>query len=681
MRQNYVVKLVKKELKRWTGSKERREVRVKINSLTWLMSGLLAGSQATASAADLAAFSLEELLQVRIVGASKYGQKQREVAASASVISRQEIKAFGWRTLAEALSSLPGVYSTYDRQYSYLGTRGFGVPGDFNTRVLLTINGNRVNDVVYDYAFSGRAFPLDMDLIERIEYIPGPGGAVYGQNALFGVINVVTRSGVDVGGAELALGYQSPQAAREGRATWGRKLDNGIDVMLSASGFNARGEDLFFTFGSSPISGVAAGLDGERDQTYAIHLAGHAWKFDLNYGDERKYDPTGSYFGDPLVPGQYQEDRVLLTQLQYQDDFAENTLRFTGRLFLGRERYRGIFNYEGDRSLSTASSDWWGGELRLLSTRWENHKLMLGLEYQNNGRRDQTEEDLLDPSNNIVIPGTGWRQGVYVQDEWAISKSLSATVGLRSDRSSASDQTLSPRAALIWQATNDATIKALYGRAHRGPNAFERDFTDQVTHEANPALRSEMVDTLELVMDQRLGKSLLLRGSLFQWNMKNLIALGGNVDGSLNQYQNGEDVTAKGLELSADKTWGNGARLRGSLTHQDARFASGLKLANSPRFMGKVNFSSPLPLPGMSMGFEARYDARRETITPGVYTGGYLVSNLYLTASKWGKGLDVSVGIHNLFDRQYEYPAAGSNWQNSLQQDGRQVRVKVIYQY
>ena len=76
-------------------------------------------------ATKLSTLSLEQLLEVSIVGASKYEQKQSEVAAAVSVITRQEIKAFGWRTLAEALASLPGVHTTYDRQYNYIGTRGF----------------------------------------------------------------------------------------------------------------------------------------------------------------------------------------------------------------------------------------------------------------------------------------------------------------------------------------------------------------------------------------------------------------------------------------------------------------------------------------------------------------------------------------------------------------------------
>ncbi|MDH5329279.1 MAG: Plug domain-containing protein, partial [Aquincola sp.] len=130
---------------------------------------------AAQAATDLTALSLEQLLEVSVVGTSKYEQKRSEVAAAVSVITRGEIQTFGWRTLGAALASLPGIHTTYDRQYGYVGARGFGLPGDFNTRILITVNGNRLNDATYDGGPSGGAFPLDMDLIERIEFIPGPG--------------------------------------------------------------------------------------------------------------------------------------------------------------------------------------------------------------------------------------------------------------------------------------------------------------------------------------------------------------------------------------------------------------------------------------------------------------------------------------------------------------------------
>jgi outer membrane receptor for ferrienterochelin and colicin len=185
----------------------------------------------TQEANDVMGLSLEQLMAVKVTSASKYEQKQSEVAASVYVITREEIKAFGWRTIDEALASLPGLYTTFDYQYSYLGARGFAIPGDFNTRVLVLINGNRFNDPVYDGGPVGLQFPLDMDLIERIEFIPGPGGAVYGQNAMFGVVNVITRTGATVDGTELSVSYQNLQERVGGRVSWGKLFDSGCFVI------------------------------------------------------------------------------------------------------------------------------------------------------------------------------------------------------------------------------------------------------------------------------------------------------------------------------------------------------------------------------------------------------------------------------------------------------------------
>lgn len=655
-----------------------------------------AGAPAAWAKTDLTALSLEQLLEVTIVGASKYAQRQDEVAASAVLITRNEIKAFGWRTLDEALASLPGIHTSYDRQYSYIGTRGFGLPGDFNTRLLLTINGNRNNDVVYDGANSGHDFPLDLDLIERIEFIPGPGGAIYGQNALFGVINVVTRTGESVNGTEVALAYQGLDSARTGRVTWGKLLDNGLDVLISATARKSRGEDHFYEFpGASDVdpllrdSGVASGMNGTQGQQLFTRLARGPWSFDFIYGDNRKDDPTAQYHSDPLVPGQYQRDKTLQTQLQYQDSFAGDTLQLSARLFLGRQRYTGLFYYSGSPYFATGSSDWQGVELRLLSTRWAGHKLMLGLEMQENTRRDQTNLDLADPANNDMVLGTGWRAGVFVQDEWTLNQNLSTTLGLRFDRNSVIDNSLSPRAGLIWKAAPSTTMKALYGRAHRAPNAYERDYDDGgVSQVANPALGGEAVDTLELVLDQRLGQALSLRGSLYQWSMRDLVVLGtttiidpntGNPK-PVSQYQNGGDVEATGIELSANQTWDWGGRLRGSLSHQEVTYKSGARLANSPQLLGKLNFSGPLAATGLRFGAELQYTSKRQTID-GTDLDAYWLANLHLSTDKWARGLEVSLGLYNLFNQHYAHPGSDINWQNSILQDGRSARLKAIYHF
>ena len=645
-----------------------------------LLPALLALGGPLHAAVDLTALSLDQLLEIKIVGASKYAQEPSQVAAAVSLITRQEIKTMGWRTLGQALASLPGVYTTYDRQYVYLGTRGMGLPGDLTARILININGNRVNDPVYDGGPVGREFALDMDLVERIEFIPGPGGAVYGQNAMFGVVNVITRTGSALGGTELALAYQYPQTAREGRASWGKVLDNGVDVLLSVAGLSARGENRFFEYGSSGVSGVAVGLDGEQGHSLFARAARGAWAFELIQGERGKDDPTASFFNDPLVPGQHFSDRTLLTQLQYQDSFADATLHVSARLFAGRYRYESLISYGANPVSFPAAADWRGMEWRLLSTALARHKLMLGLEAQDNTRIDQSSIDAAHPQNDFHLQTSGYRLGLYGQDEWRIADTLTTTLGLRIDHNNLSEPQLSPRAALIWQAASGTTLKALYGRAHRAPNAYERDYSDGYAQVANPALPGESIDTLEFVADHRVGPELLLHGSIYRWNMANLIVLGVDPASGLTQYQSGEPITANGLELSADKSWRSGAHLRANLSLQHTRYDRGAALPNSPRIMGKLTFSRPLPMAGLHLGYEFQHSSQRRTLD-GTELGGYALSNLHLSTRRLVEGVELSLDINNLFDKRYAHPAAETNWQNALEQDGRSVRVALQYTF
>lgn len=639
----------------------------------------MAHSAKASSTPDPTSLSLEQLLDVTIVGASKYEQKQSEVAAAVSVITRQEIKAFGWRTLAEALASLPGVHTTYDRQYVNLGTRGFGIPGDFTSRVLISVNGNRLNDPTYDGGPTGQDFPIDMDLIERIEYIPGPGGAIYGQNAMFGVVNVITRTGADVDGTELTISGQHPMGLRAGRASWGRVLENGVDVLLSVSGMRARGQDHFLEFGAAGVTGVAAGMDGERTQSVFARVARGAWTFEFLGGDRRKDDPTGSYLSDPLVPGQYLTDRYALAQLQYRNSFAADTLHVSGRLFAGRYHFDSTYSY-GTPVTSPAEGQWRGTEWRVVSTAVAGHKLMAGIEAQDNTRVDQASLDPVNPDNDIRIASPGYRIGVFVQDEWRIGETLAATLGLRADRNGFTGTQTSPRAALIWQATPATTLKALYGRAHRSPNAFERDYDDGYSVVGNPQLRGERIDTLEFVADHRVNRDLALRGSVYTWTTRDLITLGIDPASGVPQYQSGGTATARGLELSADKTWDNGARLRGSVSRQHTAYANGSVLLNSPGVLGKLNFSAPLPVIGLRLGYELQYDSKRLS-HDGTRLGGYALSNLRLSTESLASGLDVSLGIHNLFDKRYAQPVSDASWQNAIEQDGRSVRLTLSQRF
>src|ERR1700678_4359653 len=129
---------------------------------------------------DLGDATLEELGNIQVYGASKRLQSTSDAPSSVTVITADEIQKYGYRTLAEILESVRGFYITYDRDYTFVGVRGFGRLGDWNSRILLLIDGHRVNDNVLGMAMIGPEFLVDVDLIERVEIIRGPSSSLYG---------------------------------------------------------------------------------------------------------------------------------------------------------------------------------------------------------------------------------------------------------------------------------------------------------------------------------------------------------------------------------------------------------------------------------------------------------------------------------------------------------------------
>ena len=101
---------------------------------------------------DLTDLSLEDLMKVVVVSASKFAQTSTQAPSAVQVLTAEDIRLHGWRTLAEALGSLPGLYASNDRAFGFLGARGFMVPGDYNMRFLLLLDGQPLNDNLYGQA-------------------------------------------------------------------------------------------------------------------------------------------------------------------------------------------------------------------------------------------------------------------------------------------------------------------------------------------------------------------------------------------------------------------------------------------------------------------------------------------------------------------------------------------------
>ena len=194
--------------------------------------GAAAGDPAAAPP-DLTGLSLEELAKIDLVySASNYEQKVTAAPSSVSIVTAEEIRLYGYTTLSEILGSVRGLYTTYDRDYSFIGVRGFQRPGDYNMRTLILVDGHRLNDNIYQSVLIGTDGLLNVDDIERVEVIRGPSSSIYGAGAFFAVIDIVTRGGAGLHGFESSAGAASYDTT-SGRLAYGAKTQAGAEVMLS----------------------------------------------------------------------------------------------------------------------------------------------------------------------------------------------------------------------------------------------------------------------------------------------------------------------------------------------------------------------------------------------------------------------------------------------------------------
>ena len=647
---------------------------------------------------NLADLSLEQLVNVQVdsvYGASKYEQKVTQAPASVSIITADEIKKFGYRTLTDVLRGVRGLYVSNDRNYSYLGFRGFQRPGDYNTRVLVLLDGHRMNDNVFDQSEFGHENMIDVDMIERVEVIRGPSSSIYGSSAFFGVINIVTKHGQQLGGAEAATEGGSFDTYK-GRFSYGDKLKNGLELLLSGSYYTSDGQrNLYYSEFDQRRSadpraahnGIAENTDGEK----ALNLFSSASYEDFSlsgfYSYRNKEVPTASYLTVFDDGREATTDNRGYVDLKYNHGFSEDS-QLQGRVFFDHASYYGT--YPTDRADLGAPPDvilnkdkvvgnWAGTEWQWTQKILERHTLILGGEYRENLRQDQANYDETSPRTYLLNDNqTGRTLGLFAQAEVSLRTNLVLNAGLRYDQYFDSfGGTLNPRLGLIYNPWASGTFKLLYGSAFRAPNAYERFYYSVQSTLAE--LTPETIQTYELVYEQYLARQYRFSLSGYYYKIKDLISQITTPAGEP-AFANLDGAHAVGGELELEAKYDSGLMARASYTLQRTDDEAGNELSNSPQQLARLNLICPLYLDKIFAGLELQYQSAAKTLA-GNDADSFVTANLTLFSQKLVKNLEVSVSVYNLFDAQYGYPVSEDHLQNVIQEDGRSFWLKVTYRF
>lgn len=629
--------------------------------------------------AAAAGMSLDSLLNVKINAAAKYEQTAGEAPASVTIITSDDIDHYGYRTLSDVLNSVRGFYTSYDRNYAYVGVRGFGRPTDYDDRNLLLLDGHTINENVFGSASIGTELGIDLKGLERIEIVRGPGSALYGAGAMFSVINLITKKGKTIDGIQL---YEEAGSYGNysGSMLFGKELNENLDVSCSAQWGDVGGHDLHYAeYDTVANNGTAVNLDWDRYYGVMTNIRYKKFSFLGNITSREKGIPTGAFgmvFNDSRARTL---DEYKQVQLKYENDLDPG-MHVMARGYFDHYNYDGTYPYD-TLSFDAATGNWFGAEGQF---RWDvrsDNRLTIGSEFKKDSRAEYKVWDEFSEyfDRNVSSDLTS----LYAQDDYQLAENLMVTIGVRSDVYSEGEQATTPRAGLVFHPNNTGTLKLLYGEAFRLPNLYEADYEDPYAHyKINPDLQPEKIKTTELDWEQRLAGSLLGELSLYHYDMRDLIDQTLDTTDNYTIFRNVSRVGANGIEAEVTAHYESGFSGYASYTYQATRDLDlDRQLTNSPQHLIKFGVTYPL-WKKVTAAFDGYYESGRRTLPPsGTMTSPYFLAHLNISVRPWGERLQCSLLVRNLFDVSYATPGGVEHLQAAIEQDGRTAFFRLGFRF
>jgi len=505
---------------------------------------------------DLTDMSLEALMDIEITSVQKRPQKKSEAAAAVFVIKQDDLRRWGVTSIPEALRRVPGLQvARIDANKWAITARGFN--GRFANKLLVLIDGRSI----YTPLFAGvywEANEVMLEDVERIEVIRGPGGTLWGANAVNGVINIITRSAADSQGTLVVAGAGNEErgftSVRHGAATRGgghyrvygkfRALDTGgpIDVGLPQTGAH---DDSEFAQG-----GFRMDWNRDEDNSYTLqgdYYDGHADQQLLLPGSPTPQTDNAAYQGANLLyrwSRAYDRQSDMALQAYYDYVHLDSAALYENRHTLDIDFQQHLRAHE-------------------------RHDLIWGLNYRYiSDNTDATQVLSLIPSQRDVSLLTA-----FVQDEIRLCDDHARlTVGSKFEHNDFTGFEAQPNIRLSWLTDSGHTLWGAVSRAVRTPARGEDDVNLMVSPPSttilgNPAFDSETLVAYELGYRFPLADRVSIDLAAFINRYSSLRTIDSTGAPSILQFGNNMDGNTRGIEVDMHWNVRPGLALHANYTH------------------------------------------------------------------------------------------------------------------
>jgi iron complex outermembrane receptor protein len=406
---------------------------------------------------DLTQFTLEDLMNIQVISVSKKEQKLASTGAAIFVITQVDIRRSGATNIPDLLRMVPGMdVARVDHSTWAVSIRGFN--DVYADKVLVLIDGRSVYQPVYS-GVSWYAQEMPLENIERIEVIRGPGGTVWGANAMNGVINIITKSAKDTHGGLIAAGGGSDLQA-DGLVQYGGKIGQSGDYRVYGRYANQ---------GKSDAATFAPPADSKRTKEVGFRSDWNLTPQDLLtvQGEIRAVDGgqtiTGVIFRVPPITATFGEP--------VGDDDGNLLARWTHRYANGSDISIQAY-YDQSHVFANGADNWtsignldFQHHLRIA----RRHDVVWGLSYR---------ADANHFAGSILITVNPVRRtdslyGAFAQDEISLTQTLPLTLGSKFEHNNYTGFEIEPSAQLVWEPTARHTVWASAAKAIRQPSNID----------------------------------------------------------------------------------------------------------------------------------------------------------------------------------------------------------------